>query len=83
MGSIRGQGLFLGIEFTDHQCRPLAKQADYVINRMKSQGILLSTDGPDHNVIKIKPPLVFSIQNTTLFLASLEQILKEDFMQFE
>jgi len=83
MGSIRGQGLFLGIEFADHQCRPLAKQADYVINRMKSQGILLSTDGPDHNVIKIKPPLVFSIQNAALFLASLKQILKEDFMQFE
>ena len=35
------------------------RQAAYVVERMKDHGILLSTDGPDHNVIKMKPPLSF------------------------
>ena len=35
---------------------PLAEKTDYVVNRMNEFGILMSSDGPDHNVIKIKPP---------------------------
>lgn len=60
IGNVRGQGLFLGIEFVDYKMNPLANQADYIINRIKDYGILMSTDGPDHNVIKIKPPIVFT-----------------------
>jgi 4-aminobutyrate aminotransferase-like enzyme len=48
---------------------------------MKSYGILLSTDGPDHNVIKIKPPLVFSMQNAKDFLKYFTLVLQEDLMQ--
>ena len=32
---------------------------------MKDHGILLSTDGPEHNVIKMKPPLVFPTATRT------------------
>ncbi|MDA7797558.1 aminotransferase class III-fold pyridoxal phosphate-dependent enzyme [Flavobacteriaceae bacterium] len=81
MGSIRGQGLFLGIELVSEKGDPLAKQATYLVNRMKDHGILMSTDGPDHNVIKIKPPLVFSIQNAKQLIQTLSMILKEDSMQ--
>ena len=81
IGSVRGQGLFLGVEFVNKQLQPLAEQADYFINRMKSYGILLSTDGPDHNVIKIKPPLVFSMQNAKDFLKYFTLVLQEDLMQ--
>jgi 4-aminobutyrate aminotransferase-like enzyme len=41
----------------------------------------MSTDGPDHNVIKIKPPLVFSIEDANLLLQTLGRILKEDVMK--
>ena len=80
LACIRGQGLFLGIELVDKNLKPLPEKADYLINRLKYFGILLSTDGPNKNVIKIKPPLVFSIQNANFFLKYFELVLNEDFM---
>ena len=47
---------------------------------MKFFGILLSTDGPDKNVIKIKPPLIFSTDNAKFFLKLFSKIINEDFM---
>ena len=47
---------------------------------MKEHGILMSIDGPDHNVIKIKPPIVFTIENCDEVLFYIEKILNEDFM---
>lgn len=81
LGNVRGQGLFLGVEFVDENLQPLAAQADYLINRMKTFGVLLSTDGPSQNVIKIKPPLVFSMQNAIYFLNHFALILQEDLMK--
>ena len=72
--------MFLGIEFVDHNMNPLAKQTDYLANRMKDHGILMSIDGPDHNVLKIKPPIVFSKENAKEVLFYLRKILAEDFM---
>ena len=63
IGDVRGQGLFLGIELVDPNLNPLAEQTDYLANRMKDHGILMSTDGPDYNVLKIKPPMVFTREN--------------------
>jgi 4-aminobutyrate aminotransferase-like enzyme/Ser/Thr protein kinase RdoA (MazF antagonist) len=61
IGDVRGQGLFLGIEFVrDRETKePAATEAAEIVEAMKNRGILLSTDGPMHNVIKIKPPMVF------------------------
>ena len=80
IGDVRGQGLFLGIEFVDKKLKPLKAQADYVINRMKDYGILMSTDGPDNNVLKIKPPMVFTETNASELIFYLRKVLKEDFM---
>jgi len=44
---------------------------------MKEHGILLSTDGPLHNVIKIKPPLVFSRTDADVLLSGLDLVLKD------
>ncbi len=62
IGEVRGRGLFLGIEFVADRGRrdPDARTAAEVVERMKERGFLLSTDGADHNVIKIKPPLVIT-----------------------
>ncbi len=81
IGEVRGQGLFLGIELVDRNLHPLPAQTNYLINRMKEFGILMSLDGPDHNVIKIKPPLVFSMENAKQLLYYLKLVLYEDFMQ--
>jgi len=80
MGDIRGEGLFLGIELVDKEMNPLADQTDYLANRMKEYGILMSTDGPDHNVLKIKPPMVFTSDNAKELIFYLQKVLAEDFM---
>ncbi len=82
IGDIRGQGLFLGIELTDQSLNPLTEKTAYLANRMKELGILMSTDGKDENVIKIKPPLVFSKMDAELLLSSLRKVFNEDFMKF-
>jgi 4-aminobutyrate aminotransferase-like enzyme len=81
IGDVRGQGLFLGFELVGENLMPLATHASYLANRMKDYGILMSTDGPDHNVIKIKPPMVFNRQNADTLLLFLEKVLQENFMQ--
>lgn len=81
IGDVRGQGLFLGIELVNGHMEPLAVQTDYLANRMKDHGILMSTDGPDNNVLKIKPPMVFSHKNAEELIFYLRKILAEDFMK--
>ncbi len=81
IGDVRGQGLFLGFELTDKHKRPLPEKATYLANKMKDFGILMSTDGKDNNALKIKPPLVFSINHADELLYRLEQIFNEDFMR--
>jgi 4-aminobutyrate aminotransferase-like enzyme len=58
---------------------PAPRQASYIANRMRERGILLSTDGPSHNVLKIKPPIVFTTANADFLIATLDDILNEDF----
>jgi 4-aminobutyrate aminotransferase-like enzyme len=80
VGDVRGRGLFLGIEFVSDRGEktPSAEIASYVANRAKELGVLLSTDGPDHNVIKIKPPMTFTQQDGERLVSTLDQILTED-----
>jgi hypothetical protein len=44
---------------------------------MKEECILLSSDGPHCNVIKLKPPMVFTIENADHFVKMLDKILLE------
>ena len=65
ISKISGKGLFIGIDFICNGdfLLPDAKLATKLINSLRLKGILLSTDGPFNNVIKIKPPLVFNKDN--------------------
>jgi 4-aminobutyrate aminotransferase-like enzyme/Ser/Thr protein kinase RdoA (MazF antagonist) len=78
---VRGQGLFLGFELTDTRLNPLDAQANYLAKRMKDHGILMSVDGPDYNVLKIKPPLVFNEDHAKALIHYLRKILAEDLMK--
>ncbi|MFC2156197.1 aminotransferase class III-fold pyridoxal phosphate-dependent enzyme [Acidobacteriota bacterium] len=83
IGDVRGLGLFLGVELVKNRetKEPAPTHAAYIIERMKDEGILISTDGPRNNVLKIKPPIVFSQENADLFLRTLDRILEENVMQ--
>lgn len=83
IGDVRGSGLFLGVDLVvDRQTRePAPNQASYVVNRLRERGILAGTDGPYHNVIKLRPPLVFSQADADLFASTLDEVLAEDAAQ--
>ena len=80
IGDVRGSGLFLGIELVSDPLSkiPAAAATSYIANRMRTLGILMSTDGPDHNVLKIKPPMVFGKAQADFLLGTLERVLGED-----
>lgn len=79
IGQVRGQGLFIGIELIKDKdaLTPAAKEADEIVNAMKDAGILMSTDGPDHNVLKIKPPIIFTRENADELVLNLTSIFNE------
>jgi 4-aminobutyrate aminotransferase-like enzyme/Ser/Thr protein kinase RdoA (MazF antagonist) len=80
IGDVRGSGLYLGLDLVQHRAtrEPATEQASYVCNRLRERGILTGTDGPFHNVIKLRPPLIFSDTDADLFVTTLEAILDED-----
>jgi 4-aminobutyrate aminotransferase-like enzyme len=79
IGDVRGLGLFLGIELVRDAMKlePAAEATTYIVERMKDRGILLSTDGKYHNVIKIKPPMVFSKSDAEFLVHSLDVVLND------
>jgi 4-aminobutyrate aminotransferase-like enzyme/Ser/Thr protein kinase RdoA (MazF antagonist)/murein DD-endopeptidase MepM/ murein hydrolase activator NlpD len=80
VGDVRGLGLFIGVEFVaDRDTRqPAPAQAAYAVERLRDRGLLLSTDGPDRNVIKIKPPMVFTAADADRLVEQLDEVLQED-----
>lgn len=79
VGDVRGRGLFLGVELVRDRetLEPAAAEAKALVEAMKERGILLSTDGPLANVIKIKPPLVFSMADADRVVEALDVALAE------
>lgn len=78
IGEVRGLGLFLGVELVrdPETLEPADREASEIVEKMKERGVLLSVDGPLHNVLKIKPPLVFSRADADLALNHLEAVLR-------
>ena len=79
IADIRGHGLFVGLEWViDRAAKTADRQgAVEVVNRLKDKGFLVSNAGALGNVLKIRPPLVFSRKNADLFLNAFEDVLQE------
>jgi 4-aminobutyrate aminotransferase-like enzyme len=69
---VRGSGFFIGVELTTGQA------AANVVNYMRDNGILLGTEGPQHNVLKIRPPMPFSIQDAELLIGVLSRAIEQE-----
>ncbi len=80
IGDVRGRGLFIGIDMvSDPQLKtPDAAIAHWLVNALRHRGILLSTDGPFNNVLKFKPPMVFTRENANELLGALKELLASD-----
>jgi 4-aminobutyrate aminotransferase-like enzyme len=79
IGEIRGAGLFIGVDLvTDRQSGgPNEKLALAVVNGLRERHVLLSASGPDNNVLKVRPPLPFSVADADRFLGELDATLAE------
>ncbi|XP_035668616.1 5-phosphohydroxy-L-lysine phospho-lyase-like isoform X1 [Branchiostoma floridae] len=79
IGDVRGLGFFIGVDLVkDKKSRePATVEAQHIIYRMKESFILLSTDGPHRNVLKLKGPMCFTTKDADRVLVNLDQVLTE------
>ncbi len=79
IGDVRGLGLFIGVELVRDRStlEPADTEAYHIVERMKDEGVLISTDGQFHNVLKIKPPLVFNKNDADFLVQKLDIVLTE------
>lgn len=79
IGDIRGLGLFLGAELVRDRntLAPATEEANRTVEALKQKGILLSTDGPHDNVLKIKPPMCITSEDADHFVSTLDEVLAQ------
>lgn len=79
VGDVRGSGLFIGVELvSDKETRtPATKLANYIVNRLREKRILIGTEGPHYNVLKIRPPLTIEVDDVDKLLNALTEVLSE------
>jgi 4-aminobutyrate aminotransferase-like enzyme len=79
IGDVRGSGFFLGVELvTDRDSKtPASAEASSVVNRMRAEGILIGTEGPHANVLKIRPPMPFDSSDASHLAATLDRVIAE------
>jgi 4-aminobutyrate aminotransferase-like enzyme len=77
IGDVRGSGFYLGVELVRnrHTMEPAAHEANEIINRMREAGVLIGTDGPLHNVLKIRPPMPFNNEDADMLVTSLDDAM--------
>jgi 4-aminobutyrate aminotransferase-like enzyme len=75
IGDVRGVGLFLGVEFVNDRKskEPAADETTRVVNDLRRRKILISATGPGANILKIRPPLVFTQEHADIFLDAMEK----------
>lgn len=79
IGDVRGAGFFIGVELvTDRAAKtPATEATTALVNGLRDRRILISASGPAANILKIRPPLVFSKDNADLFLTAVDETLAE------
>jgi 4-aminobutyrate aminotransferase-like enzyme len=79
IGDVRGYGLSIGVEMIkiNDTREPDAVSANLLSNRLKDRGFLVSYAGKFDNILKIRPPVVFSQKNADEFLGAFDEGMGE------
>jgi 4-aminobutyrate aminotransferase-like enzyme/Ser/Thr protein kinase RdoA (MazF antagonist) len=77
VGDVRGMGLFLGLELVNSDGTEATAICSYVKNRMRDHRILIGSEGPKDNILKIRPPLTIGSDDVEMITTTLNQILRE------
>jgi 4-aminobutyrate aminotransferase-like enzyme/Ser/Thr protein kinase RdoA (MazF antagonist) len=77
IGDVRGVGFFIGVELVRNRetLEPATQETSHVVNAIKDAGILTGTEGPHHNVIKIRPPMCFDQGNADFLVDCLDRVV--------
>ena len=75
IGDVRGSWLFIGVEMMIDENRPATEEVSKLMEFALTRGVMLSCDGPDNNVLKIKPPMIITKSDVDLFLNVLSEWL--------
>lgn len=79
IGDVRGAGLFVGVELVKDRgtLEPATEETAALVNGLRERRVLISATGPAANILKIRPPLVFSKDNADLFLTAVDDTLAQ------
>ncbi|WP_120631907.1 aminotransferase class III-fold pyridoxal phosphate-dependent enzyme [Ruegeria sp. EL01] len=77
VGDVRGMGLFLGVELVNPDGTDGTEICKYVKNRMRDHRILIGSEGPKDNILKIRPPLTIGAEDVDMILWALREVLSE------
>jgi 4-aminobutyrate aminotransferase-like enzyme len=79
VADVRGAGLFIGARIEADQQSPAlnTRAAARLVNGMRENGVLISATGPMGDVLKIRPPLIFSRENVDYFIERFEEVLRK------
>jgi 4-aminobutyrate aminotransferase-like enzyme len=77
VGDVRGMGLFLGLELINADGSEATGICSYVKNRMRDHRILIGSEGPKDNILKIRPPLTIDSDDVEMIVQTLDLILDE------
>ena len=77
IGDVRGMGLFIGVELINPDGSEATEICAYVKNRMRDHRILIGSEGPKDNVLKIRPPLTIEAEDAEMIIVVLDEILNE------
>ncbi|UWQ62502.1 aminotransferase class III-fold pyridoxal phosphate-dependent enzyme [Leisingera caerulea] len=77
IGDVRGMGLFLGLELINPDGSEATEICSYIKNRMRDHRILIGSEGPKDNILKIRPPLTIDSEDANMITSVLDKILRE------
>lgn len=79
IGDVRGMGLFLGIELVEDRKTkaPATALARRINDGVRARGVLIGTEGPHDNVLKMRPPMIFSRANADHLVSALDDTFGE------
>jgi 4-aminobutyrate aminotransferase-like enzyme len=78
VAEVRGSGLYVGVEIVKDRAslEPDRARAEDVINDLRDRRVLISASGEGANVLKIRPPLVFSSADVARFLETFAEVAR-------
>ena len=75
---IRGAGLWVGVELVrdNTSLEPATEETGRLVNLLREDGVLLNRIGPYDNVLKIRPPLIMTVEQADELLDAVGRCLK-------